>query len=154
RFTDLCGTWHHMSFHRNALNMDNIDFGITFDGSSIPGWKSIDDSDMVLIPDANNTVVDQLTEQPSIIIFCNIYDPRTRQEYTRDPRSIARRAEDYLKASGIADTCYMGPEPEFFVFDDVYYETNGQSSFYTINSVEGSYPAGPLYKNDDIRRRN
>lgn len=154
RFTDPNGQWHHMAVHTNSISPDFLASGITFDGSSINGWRTIDDSDMILVPDVCNATVDPLSEQPSLILFCDVYDPNTGQPYTRDPRSIAKKAEDYLIKTEIADKAYFGPEPEFFVFDEVHYEAGSEGSFYTVCSEEGGYPSGPMYNKSDIRSRN
>ena len=101
------------------MDEDVLNEGIMFDGSSIAGWKAINESDMILMPDFDSAVLDPFTAQPSLILFCDIIEPSTGKRYDRDPRSTAIRAEEYVKASGVGDTVYFGPEPEFFVFDDV-----------------------------------
>lgn len=154
RFTDPKGVWHHLSFHQVSLTESILANGIMFDGSSIPGWRSIENSDMILVADSKNMIVDQLSERPSLIVYCNVFDPQTQQAYERDPRSTAVRAEQYLKKTGIADTAYFGPEPEFFIFDDVYFETGPHSTYYTIHSEEGAYPSAPLNTPFDVKKRN
>ena len=119
RFTDTKGKEQHVSFPASTLKEDTFTEGKMFDGSSVAGWKGINESDMILMPDPATAVLDPFTDEPTINITCNVVEPTTGEGYERDPRSIAERAEAYLKASGIADTAYFGPENEFFVFDDV-----------------------------------
>jgi len=154
RFTDTRGVWHHLSLHKAALSQDLLAKGIMFDGSSIDGWKNIDNSDMVLLPDAEYIVDDVFSEQPCLVVFCDIFEPNQVSGYLRDPRTIAGHAEEYLRQTGIADTAYFGPEPEFFIFEDVHYETTAQTSFYSINSTEGAYPGVPWFDYEDVRSRN
>ena len=151
RFTDTNGTWHHVTYHAKALSEEMITKGITFDGSSIHGWRSIEDSDMIMIPDITSAVTDQLCEQPTLIVNCDIYDPHTNKPYDRDPRSTAKQAEKYLIKTGIADTAYFGPEPEFFIFDDIHFDVSPQSTFYSINHTEGINPKGLVYVQKDIQ---
>ena len=113
-----------------------------FDGSSIAGWKAINESDMILLPDCATAVMDPFAAQPSLVVFCDVLEPLTGQNYARDPRSVAKNAEAYLKTTGIADTMYVGPEAEFFVFDDVRYEVQMNSAFYEVSSEEGPYLSG------------
>lgn len=140
RFSDLQGVWHHLTFHKDAIDEETLALGMMFDGSSIHGWRPIQDSDMLMMPDSTNAVFDELTEHPTLIVFCNIVEPTTGNLYTRDPRSIATRGVEYLKQTGIADEARFGPEPEFFIFDEVHYETSPQNSFFSINWSEGAYP--------------
>lgn len=130
------GVWHHMSLSVSALTTDLLEDGVYFDGSSIPGWRSIHESDMLLIPDYDRVTVDHFADQPTIIVFCDVYDPITRQPYERDPRTIAKRAHAYLCATGLADQAYFGPEAEFFIFDAIRYDSSPTSSFYEIGSDE------------------
>ncbi|HSR72359.1 MAG TPA: glutamine synthetase beta-grasp domain-containing protein, partial [Kiloniellales bacterium] len=119
RFTDPRGKWQHLAMHVSAVDEDALTEGVMFDGSSIAGWKVIHESDMTLVPDLSTAVMDPFAAQPLLILFCDVVEPMTGQPYDRDPRSTARKAEAYLKASGIGDAAYFGPEAEFFVFDDV-----------------------------------
>lgn len=153
RFTDLHGVWHHLSFHKGAIDEALLMEGLAFDGSSIPGWRPIHNSDMILVPDSYNAVADQMPEHPTMIVFCTVADPSTGELYSRDPRSVAVKGEEYLKSTGIGDTAYFGPEPEFFLFDEIHFETNQQYSFYNINWSEGAYPNPCLSgnKNGDVR---
>ena len=121
---------------------DTFEEGLGFDGSSIRGFQTIDESDMLLIPDVATAFVDPIFEVPTLVIVCDVYDPITRQAYSRDPRGVARKAEAYLKKTGIADTVFMGPEAEFFLFDSVRYGGGTNSSFYFIDSAEGWWNSG------------
>jgi glutamine synthetase len=142
KFNDLPGLWQHFSIALPELSDEIWKDGIGFDGSSIRGFQAINESDMLLMPDASTAVLDPGCEVPTLSIICDIYDPLTKKPYSRDPRYIARKAEAYLKSSGIADTSYWGPELEFFIFDNVQFETNEHSSFYAVDSVEGSWNTG------------
>src|SRR3989449_10198510 len=122
KFCDLLGTWQHMTLPIRALDESAFDDGLGFDGSSIRGWQGISESDMLLMPDASSAILDPFTEAPTLSLICEIVDPITRGPYGKDPRRLAKRAEEYLLSTGIADTAYMGPECEFFVFDEVSYE--------------------------------
>jgi glutamine synthetase len=142
KFNDLPGMWQHFSITLSEFTDDFWKDGIGFDGSSIRGFQAINESDMLLMPDANTVVVDPACEIPTLSIICDIYDPTTRKPYTRDPRFIAKKAEAYLQSTGIADTSYWGPEFEFFIFDNVQFEQNEHSAFYTVDSSEGSWNTG------------
>lgn len=137
RFTDLIGTWQHFSIPARELSEELFEEGIGFDGSSIRGFQEIHESDMILLPDAETAFIDPVLEVPTLAIICDIYDPLTRQPYTRDPRYVAKKAEAYLKQTGIADISYWGPEAEFFLFSDVRYGDSTNSSFYSVDSPEG-----------------
>ena len=119
KFCDLIGQWQHTSVPAHRLTDDAFEDGFGFDGSSIRGWKAINESDMLLLPDPTTAVIDPFMAQPTLSVLCNIVDPITREPYARDPRFIARKVEQYLRSTGLADTVYFGPEAEFFVFDDV-----------------------------------
>jgi len=142
RFVDLLGTWQHFSLPIGALEEDSFAEGLGFDGSSVRGWKSIDQSDMLVLPDPKTAWIDPFLAEPTLILSCNVVDCVTREEYTRDPRTVARRAEAYLQATGIADTAFFGPEAEFFLFDDVVYESGTNFSHYAVDSREGSWNTG------------
>jgi len=142
RFTDLLGAWRHTSIPARELTAKVFERGIGFDGSSIRGFQTIDESDMILMPDPTTAFVDPTLEVPSLAIICQVYDPVEWQPYARDPRYIANKAEAYLKQSGIADVSYWGPEAEFFLFKDVRYGGNSNSSFYFIDSQEGWWNSG------------
>ena len=142
RFTDLPGTFQHVSIPLSELTEGNMAEGYGFDGSSIRGFKSIDESDMLLIPDASTAKLDPFFEIPTLHMICDILDPVTRESYTRDPRHVAQKAEAYLRESGIADTSYWGPEPEFFVFDSARFDQTINSGYYVIDSDEGFWNTG------------
>jgi glutamine synthetase len=142
RFTDPRGKWHHIAQHIATVDEDMLTEGVMFDGSSIAGWKAINESDMILLPDCGTARMDPFAAQPSVVVFCDVLEPLTGQNYARDPRSVAKNAEAYLKSSGIADTMYVGPEAEFFVFDDVRYDVQMQGAFYSLSSEEGPYLSG------------
>ncbi|MET1027230.1 MAG: type I glutamate--ammonia ligase, partial [Dongiaceae bacterium] len=142
RFTDPAGQWQHLAHHISTVDEDLLSEGVMFDGSSIAGWKAINESDMTLIPDCDTAVLDPFAAQKSLIIYCDIAEPLTGQAYSRDPRSIAKRAEAYVKSSGIGDTVYVGPEAEFFVFDDVRYEVSMNRTFVEFDSEEAPYSTG------------
>jgi glutamine synthetase len=142
RFMDFVGTWQHFAVPLNELSEDSFEEGFGFDGSSIRGWQPIHASDMLVIPEAGTAVIDPFITRPTLTLICNIVDPITKESYSRDPRNIAKKAEAYLKSTGIADTAYFGPEAEFFIFDDIRYGTNAHSGFYFIDSEEGAWNTG------------
>ncbi|MFA4843076.1 MAG: glutamine synthetase beta-grasp domain-containing protein, partial [Candidatus Omnitrophota bacterium] len=145
KFNDLPGLWQHFSIPATELlELDDITRsiwvdGIGFDGSSIRGFQKIQESDMILIPDPSSAIVDPVCEVPTLSLICDIYDPLTRKPYTRDPRYIAKKAEKYLKDSGIADTVYFGPEAEFFIFNDIRFDQTENSGYYFIDSQEADW---------------
>ena len=139
RFTDTSGKEHHVSIPSSEVDEDFFEEGKMFDGSSINGWKGINESDMILMPVDDTAVIDPFTEENTLIIRCNIVEPTTMQGYERDPRSVAGRAEEYLKSTGIADSALFGPEPEFFVFDDVKWKADMSGAMYEINSEEAAW---------------
>ena len=142
RFVDMPGTWQHFSIPTREFNEDLFEEGMGFDGSSIRGFQEIHESDMLLILDPNTAFIDPVLEVPTMVIFCDVYDPVTRQPYSRDPRYVTRKAEAYLQQTGLATTSYWGPEAEFFMFNDVRYGGGTNSSFYYIDSVEGWWRSG------------
>jgi glutamine synthetase len=137
RFTDMKGKWQHTAQHVSTIGEDSFVDGIMFDGSSIAGWKAINESDMILMPDAETAVMDPFTAKPQLILFCDIVEPSTGQGYSRDPRSTAKRLEDYVKASGLGDTIICGAEAEFFIFDSVRWGLGGNYAMYQVDSIEG-----------------
>ncbi|VAX04460.1 Glutamine synthetase type I [hydrothermal vent metagenome] len=139
RFTDPKGKWQHLTMDAGVFDEDMMEEGVMFDGSSISGWKAINESDMILMPDPSNITMDPFMDQPTMVLFCSILEPATGEGYARDPRSTAQRAEEYLKYTGIGDTAYFGPEPEFFMFDDVKFDVSYNSASYTLDDVEGPY---------------
>jgi glutamine synthetase len=142
RFTDPRGKMHHTAQHICTIEEESFTDGIMFDGSSIAGWKAINESDMTLMPDAATAVMDPFAAQPMLNIFCDVYDPSSGQPYNRDPRSIAKAAQSYMESAGIGDTAYFGPEAEFFVFDDVRYDVSMNECYYKVDSEEGQYNTG------------
>ncbi len=153
RFTDPKGKWQHTAQHVCTVDEDMLTEGLMFDGSSIAGWKTIDQSDMILKPDCTTAVLDPFSAQTQLIIFCDIVEPATGQLYDRDPRSIAKRAEQHVKTTGIGDTAFFGPEAEFFVFDDVRYEVQMNSVFYKLDSEEGPYVTGKEFPEGNYGHR-
>jgi len=142
RFMDFPGIWQHFSVPTSELDESSFEDGFGFDGSSIRGWKPINASDMLVIPDADTAKVDPFYEAPTLALIGNIVDPITREAYSRDPRNIAQKAEAYLKLSGIGDTAFIGPEAEFFIFDDVRYDSGANHAFYSLDSQEGTWNTG------------
>ncbi len=142
KFVDLPGTWQHFSATIDQLTPELFTGGIGFDGSSVRGFQSIHESDMLLMPDPATALVDPVCAVPTLSLVCDVVDPLTKQPYTRDPRHIARKAEAYLRATGIADTSFWGPEAEFFVFDSVSYEQTQHSAHYALESSEGIWNSG------------
>jgi glutamine synthetase len=142
KFMDLPGTLQHISYHVDMLTEEVFEDGVGFDGSSIRGFKAINESDMLLMPDPETAVIDPCCKTPTLSMFCDIYDPISRKPYARDPRGVARRAEEFLIESGIATQSFFGPEAEFFVFDGVRFDQNQHSSYYFIDSAEGAWNTG------------
>src|SRR6202040_3269782 len=132
RFTDPRGKWQHLAHHVRTIPPEFLAEGVMFDGSSIAGWKAINESDMLLKPDCATAVLDPFAAQTSLIIFCDTHEPLTGQPYGRDPRSIAKKAEQFLASTGIGDKAYFGPEAEFFIFDDVRYKVGMNGAMYEI----------------------
>ncbi len=145
RFTDIRGVEHHMSYPRAIVDDSLFEDGKMFDGSSIVGWKGINESDMVLLPDPATAFVDPFTADPTLVMTCNVLEPATMQSYSRDPRGIANRAEAYLKSSGTAEQAFFGPEPEFFIFDSVQFGNDMGHSFYKIDSEEAHWNSATEY---------
>ncbi|MDP7354873.1 MAG: type I glutamate--ammonia ligase [Desulfobacterales bacterium] len=142
RFMDFPGLWQHFTVPICELDEGSFEDGFGFDGSSIRGWQPINASDMLVVPDPGTAKMDPFFKTPTLVLICNIVDPITRESYTRDPRFITRKAEAYLKSSGIGDTAYFGPEAEFFIFDDIRFETSKNTAFYKIDSIEGIWNSG------------
>ena len=142
KFMDLLGTWQHFTVPISELVEHMFEEGLGFDGSSIRGWQAIHASDMLVMPDAATGVMDPFTKVPTLSMICNIVDPVTKEKYSRDPRNIAQKAEAYLQSTGLGDTAYFGPEPEFFVFDDVRYESDVNHAAYYVDSSEGNWNTG------------
>src|SRR6266446_7274 len=156
RFTDPRGKWQHLAHHIRTITDEFLTEGVMFDGSSIAGWKAINESDMLLAPDCSTAVLDPFAAQTSVIVFCDVHEPLTGQPYSRDPRSTAKKAEQYLVSTGIGDTAYFGPEAEFFIFDDVRYESTMQAASYSIDAEEGPWVSAKQFPdgNTGHRRRS
>jgi glutamine synthetase len=142
RFMDFPGLWQHLSVPIGELNEGLFTDGHGFDGSSIRGWQAINASDMLIIPDPDSARIDPFLKDPTLVMICDVVDPVTRENYSRDPRNIAKKAEAFLKASGIADVAYFGPEAEFFVFDDIRFDSTENSCYYFVDSDEGQWNTG------------
>lgn len=142
KFMDFIGTWQHISTPISEFSEDTFDEGKGFDGSSIRGWQPIHASDMIILPDATTAKMDPFVAIPTLSLICDIFDPITKETYSRDPRNIAKKAEMYLKSTGIGDTAFFGPEAEFFIFDDVRYDSSCNQAFYSIDSSEGTWNTG------------
>ena len=142
RFVDWPGVWQHCTFPMSEITEGVFEDGLGFDGSSIRGWQAINESDMLMVPDPTTAFMDPFFQHPTLVMICDIVDPITKQPYPRDPRFIARKAEAYLKSTGIADTGYFGPELEFFIFNSARFQTAGNEGYYHIDSVEGVWNTG------------
>src|SRR5512140_357246 len=142
KFMDFVGIWQHFSIPLYELSEDVFEAGLGFDGSSIRGWQAIHASDMLVVPDPDTAVIDPFMAEPTLSLICNVTDPITKEPYSRDPRNIAIKAEKYLKSTGIGDTAFFGPEAEFFIFDEVRYDTGVNQGFYKVDSVEGQWNTG------------
>lgn len=153
RFTDPQGKWQHTAQTASSIDEGAFSDGIMFDGSSIAGWKDIQESDMILKMDPDTAVLDSFAAQPSLIIFCDVLDPSTGQPYGRDPRSVAKRADAYLKNTGLGDVAYFGPEAEFFVFDEVRFKNDMDHCFYRLFSEEGPYASGDEIEGGNLAHR-
>jgi len=153
RFTDSKGKEQHVTIPATEVDEDFFEEGKMFDGSSIAGWKGINESDMILMPDDSTAVADPFTDDPTINLRCDIVEPSTMQGYERDPRSVAHRAEEYLKSTGIGDTAFFGPEPEFFVFDDIKWHSDMSGAGYTIHSEEAAWVSSHKFEEGNIGHR-
>ena len=153
RFTDPRGKEQHVTFPAGAIDEDFFEDGAMFDGSSISGWKAINESDMILKPDDSKPFLDPFTDEITVILRCDIIEPSTMSGYERDPRSVARRAEEYLKSTGIADTAFFGPEPEFFVFDDVKWKADMSGAMYQFDSAEAAWNTHTDYEDGNMGHR-
>ncbi|MBI3773640.1 MAG: glutamate--ammonia ligase [Gammaproteobacteria bacterium] len=153
RFCDTLGKEQHVSVPAHTIDASLFKEGKMFDGSSIAGWKGIQESDMVMMPDADTAVMDPFSDEATLIIRCDILEPHTMQGYERDPRSIAKRAEAYLKSTGIADTAFFGPEPEFFIFDDIRWGADMSGCFVKIDSEEAGWNSAKVYEGGNMGHR-
>jgi glutamine synthetase len=153
RFTDTHGKEQHVTMPTSQIELDTFTEGKMFDGSSIQGWKGINESDMILMPDPSTAVVDPFADEPMVNITCDIVEPSTMQGYERDPRSVARRAEEYLKSTGIGDKALFGPEPEFFIFDDIRWGADMSGCFVKIDSEEADWNSEKVYRDGNMGHR-
>jgi glutamine synthetase len=153
RFTDTRGKEQHVTIPSKEVDEDFFEGGKMFDGSSISGWKGINESDMILMPDDNASLIDPFTDDTTVIVRCNVVEPTTMQGYDRDPRSVAKRAEAYLMSTGIGDTAYFGPEPEFFVFDDIKWNVDMSGASYQIHSEEAAWVSNHQFDEGNIGHR-
>src|SRR5438105_5148849 len=142
KFCDLLGTWQHVTLPIGSFDEAAFDEGLGFDGSSIRGWQGISESDMLLVPDPASAILDPATEASTLSLICEVVDPLTKEPYAKDPRRVARQAEEHLRSTGIADTAYFGPECEFFVFDEVAYDMAPNRAHYAVDSAEGHWNSG------------
>ena len=153
RFTDPRGKLQHLTMDNTIVDEQMLNEGVFFDGSSIAGWKAINESDMILKPDLSRQIIDPFTSHTTLILFCDVLDAVKKIPYERDPRGIAKKAEDYLIKSGIGDKAFFGPEPEFFVFDNVRYKNDMNETSFMIDSTEGPYNTGRNYENGNMGHR-
>jgi glutamine synthetase len=153
RFTDTRGKLQHVTFDSTMIDEDFLEDGTMFDGSSISGWKAINESDMTLMPDTSYAPIDPFFQNKTMFMFCDVLDPMSGESYNRDPRTTAKKAEAYLKASGAGDTVYIGPEAEFFVFDDVRWKTGQNATGYEIDSEEGPWNSGTMFEGGNLGHR-
>ena len=153
RFTDIKGKMQHVTFDASMVNDDLFEDGTMFDGSSIAGWKDINESDMVLLPDPETAQLDPFYQQDTLAIFCDVLEPDDGTPYNRDPRGTAKKAEKYMQAANVGDQVYFGPEAEFFVFDDVRWNTDQQNTGYSFDSAEGPYNTGTQYQGGNMGHR-
>ncbi|NJL82564.1 MAG: type I glutamate--ammonia ligase [Chloroflexaceae bacterium] len=142
KFVDLPGVWQHCTFYYDQIDESSFEVGVPFDGSSIRGWKAINESDMMMVPDASTAWIDPFMQEKTLSLICSIKEPRTGEWYSRDPRSLAAKAVEFLKGTGIGNEAYFGPEPEFFVFDDVRFDQKENQSYYYVDSIEGRWNSG------------
>src|SRR5258708_14749104 len=154
RFTDLPRLWHHVSYPIDQVSEASFEEGFGMDGSSIRGWAAIHESDMLLIPDPTWFILDPFTEVPTLVMVADVIDPVTKQRYDRDPRYIAKKAEMYIAATGLADTAYFGAEAEFFIFDNVRFDQREQHGFYYIEAEEGRENPGRVENNPQYHPRS
>jgi len=154
RFSDYAGKWLHISHCADAVDEEALTKGVAFDGSSVPAWKEINESDMILMPQLDTAFIDPFTTHPTLVLTCDVIEPTTGEGYERDPRYTAKKAEKYLQESGIGDVAYFGPEPEFFVFDDVRYKTGSYENFAKIDSEEAPHNSHKEVEGGNLGRRS
>jgi len=154
RFSDYNGKWLHITHCADMVGEEELTKGVSFDGSSIPAWKEINESDMIMMPQIDTAFIDPFANSPTLAIICDVIEPRTNEGYDRDPRNTAKKAEEYLQKSGIGDVAYFGPEPEFFVFDNVRFENKMHGNFYEIDSEECPQNSAKAYDGGNLGRRS
>jgi glutamine synthetase len=154
RFSDYGGKWLHISHCASAISEEELQKGIAFDGSSVPAWKEINESDMILLPQLDTAFIDPFATLPTLVLVCDVIEPKTNDGYSRDPRNTAKKAEEYLKQSGLGDVAYFGPEPEFFVFDDVRFQTGSHKNSYSIDSEEAPHNSYKDIDGGNLARRS
>lgn len=150
KFIDMPGIWQHCSFYQDQIDENSFIEGVAFDGSSIRGWKAINESDMAMVPDPKTAWIDPFYKEPTLSMICSIKEPRTGEWYSRDPRTIAQKALDYLASTGIGDTAFFGPEAEFFIFDDVRFDQKENQGYYYVDSVEGRWNSGRVEEGGNL----
>ena len=150
KFVDLHGKWQHLTVCKDLIDADAFSDGVAFDGSSIRGWKAINESDMAMVPDPSTAWIDPFYSHKTLSLICSIQEPRSGLPYGRCPRALAQKALDHLASTGIADTAFFGPEPEFFVFDDVRYTSGSGSSFYSVDSIEAPWNTARLEEGGNL----
>lgn len=154
RFSDYCAEWLHISYCADMVGEDELVKGVAFDGSSVPAWKEINESDMMMIPQLDSAFIDPFAALPTLVLICDVIEPATNAGYERDPRNTAKKAEKFLKESGIGDVAYFGPEPEFFIFDDVRFETKPYGNSYSIDSEEAPHNSNKIIEGGNLGRRS
>ena len=150
KFIDMPGIWQHLTLYQDQIDASSFTDGVAFDGSSIRGWKAINESDMAMVPDPNTAWIDPFMEEPTLSMICSIQEPRTGQPYDRCPRSIAKKALDYLASTGIGDTAFFGPEAEFFIFEDVRFDQTENSAYYYVDTKEGRWNSGAVEEGGNL----
>ncbi len=154
RFSDYAGKWLHITHCADAVGEEELTKGVAFDGSSVPAWKEINDSDMLMIPQLESAFIDPFATIPTLVLICNVIEPTTGNGYDRDPRNTAKKAEEYLQQSGIGDAAYFGPEPEFFIFDDVRFKNTPTGNSYEIDSAEAPHNSHKKIEGGNLARRS
>lgn len=150
KFIDMPGIWQHLTLYQDQIDESSFTDGVAFDGSSIRGWKAINESDMAMVPDPNTAWIDPFMEEPTLSMICSIQEPRTKEPYERCPRSIAQKALDYLASTGIGDTAFFGPEAEFFIFEDVRFDQTENSAYYYVDTKEGRWNSGAVEEGGNL----
>ncbi|WP_299408914.1 type I glutamate--ammonia ligase [Acaryochloris sp. IP29b_bin.148] len=150
KFIDMPGIWQHLTLYQDQIDESSFTDGVAFDGSSIRGWKAINESDMAMVPDPKTAWIDPFMEEPTLSMICSIQEPRTKQPYDRCPRSIAQKALDYLASTGIGDTAFFGPEAEFFIFEDVRFDQTENSAYYYVDTKEGRWNSGAVEEGGNL----